>query len=402
MCAQASEAYEAVGLATNPKKAFSNQTCSRFWGLEIDGEKGILRPSSLRLWPICLITLRVATLGLSTVSLLDALAGSWVSLLGLRRKLYSMLNLIFEPLGISDQKKILRLSPELVDELVSLVIIGTLGCVNLRACFYDQVVATDASENWMAGVTAFCPERVVAEVSRFSLRKGVWTKLLTPTAAWEKSHGMLDETEELPGDAYKAHPLWTLLATSLEFSESWREQVRRPTHINILELRSHLRHEKRIAARNVSKRERPDFSQPGGLDLFGGHKGVAKQMVKYGCPWVLTFDYVHSVSENLLGPKLRTCIEEMIECACFLTLGMLCAKKCAMVTVTQIGWQICFQDVSAEVCCFGLKIQTLLGGGGRGSGGDIALQQVRVSLDVASAVLAPCGGKPPALLPTLL
>eukprot|EP00435_Cladocopium_sp_Y103_P015082 s84_g3.t1 len=220
-----------------------------------DGRISKAREAFIKLlWPICLITLRVATLGLSTVSLLDALAGSWVSLLGLRRKLYSMLNLVFEPLGIADQKKIIRLSPELIDELVSLVVVGILGCVNLRAVFYDRVVATDASECWMAGVTAPFPEKVVAEVSRFSLRKGVWTKLLTPLAVWEKRHGILDETDELPGDAYKAHPLWTLLATSLEFSESWREQVRRPTHIKILELRSHLRHEKRIAARNFSKR----------------------------------------------------------------------------------------------------------------------------------------------------
>lgn len=245
---RALSAYASVGLEHNPKKEFKNETCARFWGLEVDGEKGLLRASTLRLWPLCLITMRVVRLGLATVRLLESLAGSWVSIYGVRRKLFCIPNLIFEPLGIPDQKKVLRLSPELISELCPLVIMGTLCVVNLRAGFFDQVVATDASEKWMAGVSAPCPCKVVQELARFSLRKAVWTKLLSPLQARDRVAGVLDPADELPDEHYDTHPLWVLMARALKYKESWREQVRRYTHINVLELRAHLRHERRLAA----------------------------------------------------------------------------------------------------------------------------------------------------------
>ena len=84
-CLRARKAYTSVGLENNPKKSIEKQTLARFWGIELDGKKGLLRCSSLRLWPITAITLRVMRLGLATVGLLEALAGSWVALLGVRR-----------------------------------------------------------------------------------------------------------------------------------------------------------------------------------------------------------------------------------------------------------------------------------------------------------------------------
>lgn len=44
-------AYASEKLVTNPKKAFKGQLAPRFWGIELDGDKGLLRCSSLRLWP---------------------------------------------------------------------------------------------------------------------------------------------------------------------------------------------------------------------------------------------------------------------------------------------------------------------------------------------------------------
>ena len=81
----------------------------------------------------------------------------------------------------------------------------------------------------------------------------------------------------------------------------------------------------------VFKSDFPDFSQPGAPDLYSGRKGVAREIVKLGCPWVLTFDCLHGVGENLLDLELRTKIEEMIECGCFLTCGA--APVCASFSV---------------------------------------------------------------------
>ena len=191
-------AYEATGLIHNPGKTFKKQLCSRFWGLEIDGEKGLLRSSSLRLWPVAFITMRVVSLGLATVGLLEALAGSWVSLYGVRRRMFCCLDIIFEPLCIADQKAVVRLSTELISEMAALVVLAPLAVVNLRATYLDRVIATDASGDCMAAVSAPCPVAVIKEVARHALRKGVWTKLLPSSRARDRMHGLLDSDDELP------------------------------------------------------------------------------------------------------------------------------------------------------------------------------------------------------------
>lgn len=87
----ATKAYEDVQLKHNPKKSFLGERTANFWGIDLDGTKGLLRAGQKRLWPTMLITLRVCSLGLCTLSLLESLAGMWVSLLGVRRRLSSSL-----------------------------------------------------------------------------------------------------------------------------------------------------------------------------------------------------------------------------------------------------------------------------------------------------------------------
>ena len=244
---RARNAYGAAGLENNPKKGFEAETCSSFWGIDLDGKKGLLRCSQKRLWPAIVITWRVCLLRLSTVSLLESLAGVWVSLLGLRRRLYAAMDLVFQPL-MMDQKSnaVLRLSDEMVAELASLAILGTLAVVNLRARFAQFVSATDASSSWMAAVRAEVPEQITAEISRQCLRKGVWAKLLPPGRAREREHGVLDPLEELPEATFQQHPFWDALARYPKYSEVWRREIRRKVHINVSELKAFVVEEKRI------------------------------------------------------------------------------------------------------------------------------------------------------------
>ena len=237
--------YERAHLLNNPKKAFQGELLMKFWGCEIDGCKGILRCSSSRLWPTVLITMRAAMLGLATVGLLEALAGCWVSLLNVRRRLYCLLDCLFEPLGLSDQpRQVVRLSPQLKDEMVSLCVVGALAAVNLRAQHASMVSATDASMTGMGSVRADLPLSVAQELARHCLKKGNWSKLLPPGKAWLRQHDLLDEEDELPADSYVCHPFWEVLARGLEYREAWRLRVERPLHINILELRAFLREER--------------------------------------------------------------------------------------------------------------------------------------------------------------
>ena len=93
--------YDEVGLPTNEKKGFDNSLAASFWGVQIDGKKGLMRSNENRVWPLVLITTRVVSLGLSSIGLLRSLAGSYISVLSLRRRLLSMMNVIFDAISAS-------------------------------------------------------------------------------------------------------------------------------------------------------------------------------------------------------------------------------------------------------------------------------------------------------------
>ena len=252
---RAQSAYADAKLKNNPKKGFLGETCSSFWGIDLDGKKGLLRASQKRLWPTMVITLRVCSLGLATVGLLESLAGMWVSLLWVRRRLYSLMDVIFEPLMMDCRSStVLRLSEDLIAELTSIAILGTLAVVNLRAPFGSFVSATDASRRAIAAVRAPLPSRAVAELSRHTLRKGIWARLLPPGRALLREHGLLNAEDEVPDEKYRTHPLWETLARSLVYSESWRRLIRAEQHINVSELQAYVLEEKRVANATPSLR----------------------------------------------------------------------------------------------------------------------------------------------------
>lgn len=173
------EAYRSVGLEANSKKEFRNTPFAKFWGVEVDGIKGLVRPASSRLWPIVMITIRICRLGLCTAGLMEAIAGTWVSVFCLRRRLMSLMELIFKLIAsASSPSDVYRLSPALIDELWSMALLGQLACINLRAETAAKVFATDASTWGMAAVEAEVPVDIVREVCRNSLTKSTWSRLL--------------------------------------------------------------------------------------------------------------------------------------------------------------------------------------------------------------------------------
>ena len=250
---RAQQGYAEAGLETNPKKRFSNQLMGRYWGIEIDGQKGLLRASSTRLWGTMLISLRVAQLGLATISLLESLAGSWIALLGPRRRFLCLMDVIFDALSVVDQRAVVRLSAALKDELISLAILAPLAATDLRAAFSDKLIATDASLDCIAAVRATVPVHVSRELCRTSLVKGRWTQLLSPSEAWQKQHDCLSPDDEV-NEPYVIHPLWELCARGFQFVEAWRKKVFKKSHINILEAKAFLKEERRLA--NLQQRAR--------------------------------------------------------------------------------------------------------------------------------------------------
>ena len=253
---RAQSAYADAKLKNNPKKGFLGETCSSFWGIDLDGKKGLLRASQKRLWPTMVITLRVCSLGLATVGLLESLAGMWVSLLGVRRRLYSLMDVIFEPLMMDCRSStVLRLSEDLIAELTSIAILGTLAVVNLRAPFGSFVSATDASRRAIAAVRAPLPSRAVAELSRHTLRKGIWARLLPPGRALLREHGLLSmqKTRCLmkSTEPTRCGRPWQDLWCTANLGEGL---IRAEQHINVSELQAYVLEEKRVANATPSLR----------------------------------------------------------------------------------------------------------------------------------------------------
>eukprot|EP00435_Cladocopium_sp_Y103_P006259 s533_g2.t1 len=328
----------------------------------------------------------------------------------------------FEPLGIEDKS-------------LASSLWGPLGAVNLA---------------WLAAVRGSLDEKMVEEFSRRSLKRGAWTQLLPPGKSWLRSQGILPAEEALVDGVYDVHPLWTLLARGLHYSERWRLKVAVPRHINVLEMKSflrgeclishkyrHVRHKTprlpdaefpswwnsallgdfseydtwiaevendvikqpfdfsslgssfapTLAADKVkqasymvkqklrnedllsARRERDhgkdhsvfssfcseeclrilislprkqfffkkgaqSFQEAGALDLFSGNCGVARQMVRLGCPWVLSFEWKRGADEDLLDDDVRQKISVLLNGGCFKTFGaaIICCSFSVAVT----------------------------------------------------------------------
>ncbi len=63
----------------------------------------------------------------------------------------------------------------------------------------------------------------------------------------------------------------------------------------------------------------PDFG--GHLDLYSGAKGVARELVKQGGTWAITFELEDDIGQDVLLPGNQTLIRELIELGCVITLG---------------------------------------------------------------------------------
>jgi hypothetical protein len=246
--ARAVAAYEQANLPLNASKAFDRATTGAFWGIEVDGRKGLVRASSARFWPLVLITIRVLSLGVCTLGLLESMVGSWLSILIVKRRLLCLMDQVYKALHAGGAPgTVLRISDAMRDELFVFCILGTVASVNMRAEVLPQVFCTDASNWGFAAVSADVPPRIAVELMRHALTKPLWTKLLPPAKAWLKAKSLLEAKDELPGaETYDLHPLWELCARALEFVELFRSKHTRQVHINVGELRGFLALERRL------------------------------------------------------------------------------------------------------------------------------------------------------------
>ena len=197
------------------------------------------------------IAVEIARLGFCSSELIEVLTGSFISLFLFRRRLLSLLDVLFQVPRGRHPKDIVKLNGAARSELLLLSAVLPVACTNLRAPVSPRITATDAS-GWGEGAAqAPLPQRIADEVHRLVLRKPVWTKLLAPGRAWERIHDRLSSDLELSEgeESYKSNPLSKILAQVPEYAALFSAPASRPRHINVGELRSFLRAERDIGRR---------------------------------------------------------------------------------------------------------------------------------------------------------
>ena len=240
-------AYERYGLPRHAGKAVENALEGEFWGAQLDGKAGRLRPSLKKMIPLFNLLLRVLQLGYSSVGLLEVLTGAVVAAFQLRRRLMASLSEVYAAQRGRDRKEIVLLSRELKDELYCVAGLLVVAYVDMRLLPSEWLVASDASSTCEAAVATRVHPRITAEFQRHGLQKGLWNRLLTPCGALLKEAGQLPPEDELPEDHYKMHPAWEEAVCTSEFEVFGAvKHTRGRQHINLKEVRAALAAEQEV------------------------------------------------------------------------------------------------------------------------------------------------------------
>jgi hypothetical protein len=266
------DAYREVGLIPREDKAQRDFTKCSFWGIDLDGGRGLVRGSLKRAVPLAYLVSQVIEIDFVTVGLLEMIAGGFIALF-VRRRMMCLLDEVFRAMRGRSQDNILQLGPELRAELLTLVGLVPAAVTDIRAEFCSRAYTVDASDWGEAVRRAPLDPSLAAEVARHSLKKGTWTRLLAPGAARLRAHGDLDVLDELPNphETYRTRLLWMELFETLTYRTAWKRESRAKRHINIGELRAFLKAER--LSRQTGKASRV---------LIGGDSQVALGAVLKG------------------------------------------------------------------------------------------------------------------------
>ncbi|OLQ07204.1 FK506-binding protein 1A [Symbiodinium microadriaticum] len=225
-----------------------DQFCAAFWGSEVDGFSGWVRPSWARLVPLVSLTLACVKLPALSISLLEILAGSWISVVSYRRRLLSLLNHIYLIQRGRRRDEVVRSTTGLRAELFALCALAPFIVCDMRAASSGYLVCTDASDLVGAGAGAYVGNAWGKELQRHALCKGLWNRLLRPSECILRCAGALEQDLELPGESYRTHAMWSSLCRFLQFRVIGSFKRRGASHINVKEAESYLAVEEHLGA----------------------------------------------------------------------------------------------------------------------------------------------------------
>lgn len=248
------KAYDDAGLPRHEGKAVSGEKKGSFWGLQMDGEEGTARPLRSRCIPLVRIIAEVVRIQHCTVSLLEIISGSLISVFQSRRRFMSILEEVYSAQRGRSRQEIVKIPPSLQQELLQACALVSLRVVDFKLKPSRCVVASDSSSTKEAAVCCDLGPLAVHELQKHCLQKGLWNRLLSPDKAYLKQKGLLDENDELPDKSYAMRPAFEEIAAAQQFRPFGRVHRRKQRqHINLGEVSAALRAEKLLGEREPDR-----------------------------------------------------------------------------------------------------------------------------------------------------
>ena len=199
----AQKAYSDNNLLGSPQKDLEAVSCGKTIGATINGGELATRRNLVTLGaPPCkrislsVVTLQVAQLSHTTDALHLCLLGAWVSILGYRRPLLSLLaksfHLVDQNTFDQNRPRMIKLPRSVASELCLVATLMPLALTDLSAPYMDEIFCSDASEKMGAYCKAPLRQDLVQALWKTERSKGAYSRLLSPAEVVLKRMEELD------------------------------------------------------------------------------------------------------------------------------------------------------------------------------------------------------------------
>ena len=207
---RAKAVYEREGLIGSDEKDIVGALQFKVCGAEIDSSvqsarRGVVSAAAPRQkrFSLALLSAQVSSLPYTSDALHACLLGSWISVLMMRRQIFSVMNEVFHvvpAMQLDTDSPVLRpLSRAAAQEFALLACLAPIAVSNLAVPFSDHLYATDASMEKGGVVKARCSEKVLRALWRSADKKGSSVPMSSRAAhllsEYESTHEILPSQE---------------------------------------------------------------------------------------------------------------------------------------------------------------------------------------------------------------
>ena len=192
----AEKAYQRVGLIQHERKRKRDFTQGTILGCDFDGIEGRAMAPRNRILILCLISLKISSLGHCTPKLLSMIAGCWVHVLLYRRVMFALMEAVFHDGKGLPQNQVFKLTQQTRNELQLLGVLGPLAQTDLRVKYSPNIFTTDASPFGAAVCVASIGSSVTRELWRHAEQKGYHTRLQSSVSAYLDEKGLGSEVSK--------------------------------------------------------------------------------------------------------------------------------------------------------------------------------------------------------------